>query len=115
MEKNIILKKEFIENVDFSDATIIYYSVKPNFVQIIHLIKMMQKECKIITPKIPLPSIKPKKQAKINNSDFFLSEGPLEESKAVNAEEWLKFLPKNKNELNKKWIYDLLSKIYSNK
>jgi hypothetical protein len=83
--------------------------------------KMIQKDCRIITPKIPLPSIKPKKNIKINNSDFFLTEGPLEKSRANNTEEWLQTIPEYKNtgkmELNKnsiQWLEALLFQIYSN-
>jgi len=121
MEKNIVLENKFIENMDFSDATLIYYSVKPNLNHILHLMKMIQKDCRIITPKIPLPSIKPKKNIKINNSAFFLTEGPLEKSRANNIEEWIKTIPEYKNigkmESNKnnvQWLEDLLFQIYSN-
>ena len=121
MEKNIVLENKFIENMDFSDATLIYYSVKPNLNHILHLMKMIQKDCRIVTPKIPLPSIKPKKNIKINNSDFFLTEGPLEKSRANNTEEWLQTIPEYKNtgkmELNKnsiQWLEALLFQIYSN-
>jgi len=60
LEKKIILKNEFVENINFSEATLIYYSIKPNLNHLLHLSKMMKKNCRIVTPKIPLPSIKPK-------------------------------------------------------
>jgi SAM-dependent methyltransferase len=119
--KNIILENKFIENVDFSDATLIYYSIKPNLNHILHLMKMIQEDCRVITPKIPIPSIKPKKNIKINNSNFFLTEGPLKKNKANNIKEWKKFIPDYNNtdkiELNKnntQWLDDLLFQIYSN-
>jgi len=118
MDKNIILKNKFIENVDFSDATLVYYTIKPNLHHILHLLKMIQNNCRIITPKIPLPSIIPTKNIKINNSNFYLTKGPLEKSKARSIEEWIKSVPEyknsDKNDLNKKWIYDLLFQIYTN-
>lgn len=118
MDKNIILKNKFIENVDFSDATLVYYTIKPNLHHILHLLKMIQNNCRIITPKIPLPSIIPTKNIKINNSNFYLTKGPLEKSKARSIEEWIKSVPEyknsDKNDLNKKWIYDLVFQIYTN-
>ena len=118
MDKNIILKNKFIENVDFSDATLVYYTIKPNLHHILHLLKMIQNNCRIITPKIPLPSIIPTKNIKINNSNFYLTKGPLEKSKARSIEEWIKSVPEYKNsdenDLNKKWIYDLVFQIYTN-
>ena len=118
MDKNIILKNKFIENVDFSDATLVYYTIKPNLHHILHLLKMIQNNCRIITPKIPLPSIIPTKNIKINNLNFYLTKGPLEKSKAKSIEEWVKYVPEyknsDKNNLNKKWIYDLLFQIYTN-
>ena len=118
MDKNIILENKFIENVDFSDATLVYYTIKPNLHHILHLLKMIQNNCRIITPKIPLPSIIPTKNIKINNSNFYLTKGPLEKSKARSIEEWIKSVPEyknsDKNELNEKWLYDLLFQIYTN-
>jgi SAM-dependent methyltransferase len=118
MDKNIILENKFIENVDFSDATLVYYTIEPNLHHILHLLKMIQNNCRIITPKIPLPSIIPTKNIKINNSNFYLTKGPLEKSKARSIEEWIKSVPEyknsDKNDLNKKWIYDLLFQIYTN-
>ena len=120
LDAHIILKNEFIENVNFSDATLIYYSVKPNLNHIQHLTKMIQEDCRIITPKIPLPSIKPKKNLKINNLNFFLTEGPLEKSKAISIEEWIKSIPEyestckiESNGNDSKWIEELLFQIYS--
>ena len=118
VEKNIEIDNEFLENIDFSDATIIYYSIKPNLNHILYLTKMIQDNCRIITPKIPLPSIKPKKNIVIDNSNFFLTEGSLDKSKTKNIEEWMDSIPDNiinkikldKNEI--KWLEDLLNEIY---
>lgn len=79
---------------------------------------MIQDNCRIITPKIPLPSIKPKKNIMIDNSNFFLTEGSLDKSKTENIEEWMDSIPDNiinkikldKNEI--KWLEDLLNEIY---
>lgn len=121
LEEKIILRNEFIENVDFSDATIIYYSIKPNLKHLLHIKKMIKKNCKIITPNIPLPSIMPIKITNIQNSKFFLMQGPLDKYKSENANEWIRMIIEyndagiNKlleNKHNSNWIRDLLDEIY---
>ena len=124
LEKKIILKNEFVENINFSEATLIYYSIKPNLNHLLHLSKMMKKNCRIVTPKIPLPTIKPKKTMKINNSNFYLMEGPLEKYKAKNSDEWARSISDYKHtgikglleveKNNAKWIKELISQIYFN-
>lgn len=121
LEGKIILKNEFLENTDFSDATLIYYSVQPSLNHLSHIKKMVKKNCKIITPEIPLPSIIPTKRIELQGSKFFLTEGPLEESKAKNPDEWAKTITEYcdsgidgllKSEDNSNWLKELLEKIY---
>ena len=121
LEGKIILRNEFLENVDFSDATLIYYSVQPSLNHLSHIKKMIRKGCKIITPKIPLPSIIPTKEMSVQGSRFFLMEGPLEEHIAKNSNEWAKTITKYsdsgidglfKTENNSNWLKELLEKFY---
>jgi len=122
LEKKIMLKNKFLENIDFSDATLIYYSVKPSLNHLLYINKMMKKDCRIITPKIPLPSIKPIKTMKINDYNFYLMEGPLEKHKANNSDEWARSIPDFKHvgikgllkveKNNAGWIKNLLAQIY---
>ena len=121
LKNKIGIWNEFLENIDFSDATIIYYTVKPNLIHIEHLKKMVHNGCKIITPKIPIPSIKPIKLLQLHEN-YFIMEGPLQKHVANNPEEWAQSLQnKNYNSIkdfyndfksDQNWIKKLFTELY---
>jgi len=118
----IWLWNTFLENCNFEDATLIYYSVKPNLNHLLHLRKTIWSKCKILTPRLPLPSIKPTQMFRVDDEQFFLSEGPLREHTSSNADDWARSFPeknfKNIEEFykefpnDKKWISEIFDKIY---
>lgn len=77
-----------VQKSDFSDGTLVYCTLEPNLEIIKHIEKQLKRNCRLITPTTPLPSIKSVKEFELDGDKFYLMKAPLRNYKAKNPDDW---------------------------
>lgn len=118
----IWLWHSFVENTNFSDATLVYCVIEPSLEIIKQFQKTLKPPCRLITSFMPLPSIKPSKLLELPSGDLYLMKTPLNKYKANNPDEWACSLRKGYSDFkdlcddldkrDKRWIKNIMRQIY---
>ena len=93
LSDRIEIRNEDLEQADFSDGTIVYYGLREEPEDLPRFRKMLKVGCRLITPYMPIISIKPTRI----DYPFYLMSAPLDKHKARNKDDWVSSFISKKN------------------